>query len=75
MDRRLVRINAPRESNLDSSGMVVVRKNCLVSYGGLRLRVWKVRTGHFIGFPVTVAGREVREAFETFPCRAVRVLS
>jgi len=69
------RVDSRRASNLDSSGRAIVRAGVTVSYGGLRLRVWKVRTGHFIGFPVGINGHEQRSNFDTFPCRAVRVLS
>lgn len=37
-----------RLSNLSFDGQVV-RKGCVVSYGGLRLEVLKVRMGQFVG--------------------------
>jgi len=64
-----------RLSNLDSSGFRIVRKGSLVSYGGLRLRVWEVRTGYLIGYPVAIDGTERRSEYETLSCHCVQVLA
>jgi len=75
MELHASRVDSRCASNLDASGCAIVRRGALVSYGGLRLRVHKVRTGHFLGYPVGLNGEEQRSNFDTFPCRCVRVLS
>lgn len=64
-----------RRSNLDKSGMVIVRKGVVVSCAdGFRFRVQRVRVGVFVGCLVDVYGREHRHVTRVEYCGAVRVV-
>lgn len=68
--------NSLKLSNLDLNGRVV-RKGCVVSFGGLRLEVLKVRTGFFIGRKVSfgvVSGRLFQRDLR-LKCESVQVVA
>lgn len=66
---------AVNRSNLDRSGMVIVRKGVIVSCAdGFRFRVQRVRVGVFVGCLVDVYGREHRHVTRVEHCGVVRVV-
>jgi hypothetical protein len=62
------------EMNLDMTGIRVVRKGQVVCYGGLRIRVERVRLGTLWGKAIDGWGRETSRD-EMVPCRMVSVVS
>lgn len=66
----------PRLSNVALNGCVV-RKGCVVSYGGLRLEVVKVRMGVFVGRKLSfgsVSGQLYQRDLQ-LKCEAVQVVA
>lgn len=68
------RVDAGRASNLDLTRSVVVRKGCLVSQGGWRIRVQRVRLGQLYGFVVALSGQEFRDRPVHAACSSVQVV-
>ena len=63
-----------RGSNLDASGVRMVRRGCVVVYGGLRVRVQRVRLGQLVG-PVLDAWGHESPRHERLVCRSVQVVA
>lgn len=62
-------------SNLDCTGMRIVKRGCVVSYHGLRCKVDRVRAGFFWGQTLDVMGRPVPRATLAEACAHVQVVA
>jgi len=63
-----------KRSNLDQTGMRLVKKGRIVSYGGLRGLVQKVSRGTCIVKPMDIAGR-CKYATDCWYCESVAVVA